>query len=173
MELEKLSSGRHVPEEVNVVVEIPEGTSTKYEMDKESGFIFVDRFIYTAFSYPFNYGFIPGTKADDGDPTDVLVLSSYPVHPGTVIPSRPIGMLEMEDESGIDSKILAVPTKKIDPFYAGIESIEDISDAEKEKIKHFFEQYKELEKDKWVKVRNFLSREKAFEEITKSLIHNQ
>ena len=169
MNLSKLSAGTNPPEEINVVVEIPQGSSIKYEMDKDSGFIMVDRFNYTAMFYPFNYGFIPGTSAEDGDPTDVLVISSYQVAPGTVIPARPIGMLEMEDEEGIDTKILAVPTKKVDPFYAKVENISDLDEMTKSKIQHFFNHYKELEPGKWVKTKNFLTKEKAYEAVRKSL----
>ncbi len=169
MDISKLSSGKNPPEEINVVVEIPQGASIKYEMDKDSGFIMVDRFAFTAMGYPFNYGFMPGTMADDGDPTDVLVISTYPVHPGTVIPARPIGMLEMEDEEGIDTKILAVPTPKVDPFYAHVNDINDLGDAVKNKIKHFFEHYKELEPGKWVKIKEFLPKDKALEDIKKSM----
>lgn len=172
MNLSKLSSGKNPPEEINVFIEIPQGTSVKYELDKESGVIFVDRFNYTAMAYPFNYGFIPGTQAEDGDPIDVLVLSIQPVLPGTVIPSKPIGMLEMEDEEGIDTKILAVPSVKkiaIDPYYSKINDISDLDDATKNKIKHFFDHYKELEPGKWVKTKEFLGKDKAFEAIKKSL----
>lgn len=169
MNLTKLTAGKNPPEEVNVFVEIPQGSSIKYELEKESGVVFVDRFAYTAMFYPFNYGFIPQSHAEDGDPVDVLVVSTYPVAPGTVIPSRPIGMLEMEDEEGIDTKIIAVPTKKVDPFLAKIEDINDLDQTTKEKIKHFFDHYKELEPGKWVKTRNFLGKEKALEAIKKSL----
>lgn len=169
MNIKKLSAGKNPPEEINVLVEIPQGSSVKYELDKDSGFIFVDRFSYTAMFYPFNYGFIPNTKAEDGDPIDVLVISSYPVSPGTVIAARPIGMLEMEDEAGIDTKILALPTKKIDPFYAAIEEITDLNQALKEKIKHFFDHYKEIEPGKWVKTKKFLGKEKACQEIKKAI----
>ena len=165
MSLSKLTSGKNPPEEINVLVEIPQGSAIKYEMDKVSGFIMVDRFNYTAMSYPFNYGFIPGTSAEDGDPVDVLVISSYAVSPGTVIPARPIGMLEMEDEAGIDTKILAVPTKKVDPFYSGLEDVNNLDEMTKKKIQHFFNHYKELEPGKWVKTRNFLNKEKAVEEV--------
>ncbi|MCX7996489.1 MAG: inorganic diphosphatase [Patescibacteria group bacterium] len=168
MDLSKLKTGKKVPEEVNVVVEIPQGSYIKYEMDKDSGFVMVDRFAFTAMAYPFNYGFIPNTLAADGDPTDVLVISSYPVHPGCVIPARPVGMLEMEDEAGVDTKILAVPTAKVDPFYAKIGEIDDLGDAILNKIRHFFEHYKELEPGKWVKLKGFLPREKAYEDITRS-----
>ena len=128
MNLSKLTSGKNPPEEIYVLIEIPQGSAIKYEMDKVSGFIMVDRFNYTAMSYPFNYGFIPGTSAEDGDPVDVLVISSYAVSPGTVIAARPIGMLEMEDEEGIDTKIIAVPTKKVDPFYSDLEDINNLDE---------------------------------------------
>ncbi len=164
-----ISSGKNPPSEINVFIEIPQGSPIKYELDKKSGVIFVDRFNYTATVYPFNYGFIPGTTAEDGDPVDVLVLSTYAVHPGTVIPSRPIGMLEMEDEAGIDTKILAVPTTKVDPFFAKVHDISDLDDTLKQKIKHFFDHYKEIEPGKWVKTKDFLSREKAEAAINKGL----
>ncbi|MBI4973735.1 inorganic diphosphatase [Candidatus Roizmanbacteria bacterium] len=169
MDIKKLSVGKNPPEEVNVVIEIPQGSAIKYEMDKESGFIMVDRFAFTTMVYPFNYGFVPGTSAEDGDPVDVLVISTYPVHPGTVIPARPIGMLEMEDEEGIDTKILAVPTKKVDPFYSDVEDIDDLNETVKQKIHHFFNHYKELEKGKWVKTRNFLPKKDALEAIKKGM----
>lgn len=169
MDLSKLSKGKNPPEEINVVIEIPQGSYIKYEMDKDSGFMMVDRFAFTSMAYPFNYGFMPGTLAADGDPTDVLVICSHPINPGCVIASRPIGMLEMEDEAGIDTKILAVPTAKVDPFYAHINEIDDLGDAIKNKIRHFFEHYKELEPGKWVKLKDFLPKEKAFEDIKKSM----
>ena len=169
MDIKKLSAGKKAPEEVNVIIEIPQGSYIKYEMDKDSGFIFVDRFAYTAMAYPFNYGFVPATAAEDGDAVDVLVISTYVVAPGTVIPSRPIGMLEMEDEEGIDTKIIAVPTKKVDPFMADIDDINDLDEATKKKIQHFFNHYKELEPDKWVKTRNFLGKADALKAIKKGM----
>ena len=170
MNLSKLTAGKN-PEngEVNVLVEIPQGSSIKYEMDKDSGFIMVDRFAYTAMFYPFNYGFVPQTHAEDGDPVDVLVISTYACAPGTVIPSRVIGMLEMEDEEGIDTKILAVPTVKVDPFFEKVQDVTDLDDVTKKKIQHFFNHYKELEPNKWVKTKSFLPKEKAVESIKKSL----
>jgi|SRR3989338_5542061 len=169
MNLSKLSAGKNPPEEINVFVEIPQGSSIKYELDKESGVVMVDRFGYTAMFYPCNYGFIPKSLAEDGDPVDVLVISTYAVAPGTVIPARPIGMLEMEDEAGIDTKILALPTKKVDPFYSHIEDVSELDEHLKNLIKHFFDHYKELEPKKWVKTRNFLGKKDAFEAIKKSL----
>ena len=165
MNLSKIKPGKNFPEDINVFIEIPQGSGIKYELDKESEVIVVDRFSYTAMAYPFNYGFIPNTMAEDGDPVDVLVLSSYPVSPGTVIPSRPIGMLEMEDEAGIDTKILAVPTVKVDPFYGHINDIADLDDSTKTKIKHFFDHYKEIEPGKWVKTKAFLNAKKAKEDL--------
>ncbi|OGK22838.1 inorganic pyrophosphatase [Candidatus Roizmanbacteria bacterium RIFCSPLOWO2_02_FULL_37_19] len=169
MNIQKLSSGNNPPTDINVFVEIPQGSSVKYELDKDSGIMFVDRFIHGAMFYPFNYGFIPQTHAEDNDPIDVLVISTYPVQAGTVIPSRPIGMLEMEDEAGIDTKILAVPHSKIDPFYAQTNDIKDIPEMVKAKIKNFFDRYKDLEEGKWVKTRDFLPRNKAEEAIKKAL----
>lgn len=169
MHIPKLSSGNNPPSEINVFVEIPQGSSVKYELDKDSGVIFVDRFSYTAMFYPFNYGFIPKTYAEDGDPVDVLIISSYSVAPGTVIPSRPIGMLEMEDEAGVDTKIIAVPTAKVDPFLSRINEMKDIDKATENKIKHFFTHYKEIEPGKWVKIKNFLSKKHAEEAIKKAL----
>lgn len=169
MNLSKLSPGKNPPEEVLVIVEIPQGSAVKYELDKDSGVMMVDRFAFTTMVYPFNYGFIPGTHAEDGDPVDVLVLSTYPVLPGCGINVRPIGMLQMEDEEGIDTKILAVPTAKVDPFFAHIKDISDVDETTKKKIQHFFNHYKELEKGKWVKTRNFLGKDKAYESIKKGM----
>jgi inorganic pyrophosphatase len=169
MDVTKIPAGKNPPEDIFVVVEIPQGSSIKYEVDKESGAVFVDRFLFTAMYYPFNYGFIPNTLADDGDPTDVLVISSEAVVPGSVIRCRPIGMLEMEDEAGIDTKIIAVPVSKLDRTFENIKDINDLPEATLEKIKHFFEHYKELEKGKWVKVKEFKSAKDAMEDIKKSI----
>ncbi len=169
MNISKLSAGKNPPAEINVFIEIPQGSSIKYELDKESGIIMVDRFAYTAMFYPFNYGFVPQTHAEDGDPIDVLVIATYPVAPGTIVPSRPIGMLEMEDEEGIDTKIIAVPTKKVDPFMIHINDINDLDEITRKKIQHFFNHYKELEPNKWVKTKNFLPSEKAEEAIIKAM----
>lgn len=169
MNISKLSAGKNPPEEVNVVVEIPAGTSIKYEIDKKSNVMMVDRFAYGAMFYPFNYGFIPQTHAEDGDAVDVLVISTYQIGVGCGIPVRPIGMLEMEDEEGIDTKIIAVPTVKVDPYFSHINDISDLDEMTKKKIKHFFDHYKELEPKKWVKSRDFLGKEKAFESIKNSM----
>lgn len=155
-------------EEIQVLIEIPKSSLVKYEIDKDTGVLVVDRFIYTAMGYPFNYGYLPGTKAKDGDAVDVMVISTYPVQAGSMLPSRIIGMLEMEDEAGCDNKIIAVPTKKVDPFYASIQDLADLNDATKNLIKHFFEKYKDIEPGKWTKVKNFLGKEAAFKEIEES-----
>lgn len=169
MGIENLSSGKNPPEEIIVVIEVPKGSSVKYEVDKDSGVVMVDRFLYTAMHFPCNYGFIPQTLEDDGDPVDVLVLSTYPVQSGTAIKARPVGMLETEDESGMDAKILAVPLTKIDPWHAHIQDIGDVDEATKAMIKHFYEHMKELEPGKWVKVKGYQGKEAAMEKIRKSL----
>lgn len=152
-------------EEINVLVEIPKNSAVKYEIDKNTGLLVVDRFMHTAMSYPFNYGFIPNTYAKDGDAVDVMIVSTYPVQAGSVLPSRVIGMLEMEDEAGSDNKIIAVPMAKIDPFYANVNTIEDLDEATKKMIKHFFEYYKSIEPGKWVKINGFSSKDAALKEI--------
>ena len=164
-QIEKLGPGKDAPEVVNVVIEIPMGGYVKYEMDKETGLIKVDRVLYTAMYYPFNYGFIPGTLEEDGDPVDVLVLSYDSFFPGTFLKARPIGLLVMEDEEGPDSKIIAVPVEKVDPRFKDFKDVEDIPDIIKDKIKHFFEHYKELEPGKWVKITEWKPREEAIKRI--------
>ena len=140
MDIKKIPCGANPPEEVNVLIEIPSGADpVKYELDKKSGALIVDRFLQVSMTYPCNYGFIPKTLSDDGDPTDVLVIVDMPLVPGCVIPVRPIGVLLMEDESGGDEKILAVPTEKICPHYAKIKSYFDLSQTMLCKITHFFE----------------------------------
>jgi inorganic pyrophosphatase len=155
--------------EVDVLIEISKNSNVKYELDKEKNRIRVDRFLYTAMNFPFNYGFIPETLADDGDPVDVVVLSYASIFPGSLIKVMPIGVLEMEDEAGQDEKIIAVPLKKIDPFWGIYENIDDIPQIYKDQIKHFFENYKTLEPGKWVKIKNWLNKEKAEELINKAL----
>lgn len=159
--LKDLPAGKNPPDEINVVIEIPAGSNIKYEVDEDNGAIFVDRFLYTAMNYPFNYGFIPSTTAEDNDPVDVLVLSSRPVAPGTVFKAQPIGMLEMSDEEGVDTKVVAVPTKKVDPIFGTYTQVEDLPELYRQQMKHFFEHYKDLEPGKWVKVNNWLSADKA------------
>jgi len=165
----KIGPGDKAPELVNALIEIPMGGSVKYELDKEYCIIKVDRFLYTSMVYPFNYGFVPGTLAEDGDPIDIIVLSREPVYPGSIIEVKPIGMLVMEDEAGIDTKIIAVPRQKLDPLYNNINDISDVPKITKDKIKHFFEHYKELEPGKWVKLKDWLPVKNAREEIAKAI----
>jgi inorganic pyrophosphatase len=169
LNIKNIPTGKNPPEELNVFIEIPKDNNIKYELDKDSGVIMVDRFLYTAMSYPFNYGFVPNTLADDGDPLDVLVLSEHAVMPGTVIPSHVIGMLEMDDEEGGDTKILAVPTAKVDPLYGIYTDITDVPEAIKNKVKHFFENYKTLEPKKWVKIKEWKDKSVALEAVKKSM----
>ncbi|HIY44265.1 MAG TPA: inorganic diphosphatase [Candidatus Helicobacter avistercoris] len=160
MNLSKIPVGEN-PEKINVVVEIPYGSNIKYELDKESGAVVVDRVMYSAMFYPANYGFVPNTLSDDGDPADVLVLNEYPLQAGSVIKCRLIGVLLMEDESGIDEKLLAVPVSKIDPRYDDIKSLDDLPKITLDRIKNFFETYKMLEPNKWVKVKDYKGKEEA------------
>lgn len=170
MNITKLSPGDKAPEIVLAIIEIPERSDIKYELDKDTGIIMADRFLHGSNVFPFNYGFIPGTMTGDGDPTDIIVISSSRMSPGTGIKVRPVGMLEMEDEEGLDAKIIAVPVEKVDPFYAHIKDIADIDQATKLLIKHFFDTYKLLEKGKFVKTGQYLGKEKAYEEIKQSIV---
>lgn len=165
MDLSKVTIGDKAPQEINVVIEIPQGSAVKYEIDEETGNLEVDRFIGSASVYPFNYGFIPETLAHDGDALDVMVISSLPVDPESIITVKPVGLLEMEDEHGGDEKILAVPISEVDPFYAHIEKLEDIDLPTRERIKLFFKQYKEMEAERWSKVQNFQGKEEAIKAI--------
>jgi len=153
MNLDRVDSGRDVPNDVNVVIEIPmNGDPIKYELDKATGALFIDRFMSTAMHYPCNYGYIPHTLSDDGDPVDVLVITPYPLIPGVVVRCRPVGMLKMTDEAGGDEKLLAVPIDKLTPIYKDIKSHKDLPLVQLNQISHFFEHYKDLEPKKWVKV---------------------
>ncbi|MEM8985511.1 MAG: inorganic diphosphatase [Pseudomonadota bacterium] len=153
MDLEKISIGVNPPDDVNVVIEVPlGGEPIKYEVDKASGAMFVDRFLYTPMHYPCNYGFVPHTLADDGDPVDVMVVGQRALVPGAVVGARPVGVLIMEDEAGQDEKILAVPSRRLTQFYNKVETYEDLPQILIDKITHFFEHYKDLEPEKWVKV---------------------
>lgn len=165
MNITELKQSSKAPEEVIAVIEIPANTDIKYEFDEATGVLMVDRFAYTTMHYPTAYGLIPGTHGKDGDALDVLVICSKPLVPGCGIKVRPVGLLEMEDEEGIDTKILAVPTTKIDPFYAHINDVNDIDETTKKKIKQFFDRYKDLEPNKWVKTGAFKGKEAAYEEI--------
>ena len=152
---------------INIFIENTKGSSNKYELDKETGRIMLDRTFYSSVYYPFEYGFIEGTLSPDGDPLDALVLTTRPTFPGCIIPSKIIGILNTEDESGIDYKIIAVPDDKIDPRFANINGIDDLDEHQKKEIQEFFETYKRLEPNKWVKVTGFESKEKAEEIIEK------
>jgi inorganic pyrophosphatase len=166
MSLDKVKPGAKAPEVFNVIIEIPMNADPiKYEVDKESGALFVDRFMGTAMHYPTNYGYVPQTISGDGDPVDVLVMTPFPLIPGVVIPCRAIGILKMEDEGGIDGKVLAVPTEKILPLYANIKQHTDVHELTLKQIAHFFEHYKDLEPGKWVKVLGWEGVEAAKQEI--------
>jgi len=161
MDVAKIPTGRAPPQDIYVVVEIPQGSAVKYEVDKVSGAIFVDRFLFTATAYPSAYGFIPGTLAEDGDPADALVLIPSQVVPGAVIRARPIGMLCMEDEQGPDEKIICVPHDRVHPQYSDVETIDDLPAITRAAIEHFFERYKDLEPDKWVKIKGWAGKSAA------------
>jgi inorganic pyrophosphatase len=166
MSLERVSAGRDVPNDVNVIIEIPMNADPiKYEVDKETGAVFVDRFMSTAMHYPCNYGYVPRTLSGDGDPVDVLVISPVPVITSVVVRCRPVGMLKMEDEAGDDTKVLAVPIDKLCPLYRTIASPRDLPEIMLSQIQHFFEHYKDLEPGKWVRVKGWLGPEEAKKEI--------
>lgn len=170
MSIMNVGPGRDVPNDVNVIIEIPtQSDPVKYEVDKETGAMFVNRFMNTAMYYPCNYGYVPQTLSEDGDPVDVLVLSPFPLISGSVIRCRPVGMLKMSDESGEDAKILAVPVDKLSQLYRGIKSYQDVAPSLLASIKHFFEHYKDLEEGKWVKVDKWLGPEEAKAEILRSI----
>ena len=170
MSLANVPAGKDVPNDFNVIIEIPmRGEPIKFEVDKDSGAVFVDRFMGTAMHYPCNYGYIPQTLSEDGDPTDVLVITPIPLQPGVVIRCRAIGVLTMEDESGVDAKVLAVPVDKICPQYKNVQTYQDIPDFQLAPIAHFFEHYKDLEKGKWVKVGEWQGVDAAKAEIVASV----
>jgi inorganic pyrophosphatase len=170
MDLTKIPTGVNPPYDVYAVIEIPQGGEpVKYELDKDSGAIFVDRFLHTAMSYPANYGFIPHTLADDGDPADIMVVGPTPVVPGAVIRCRPIGALKMTDEAGSDEKILAVPVDKLHPFYTGVDSWRSLPTILTEQIAHFFQHYKDLEKGKVTKISGWADPEETAQIIRDSI----
>ena len=168
MFIDKIKPGSN-PDKVNALIEIPYGSNIKYEVDKESGAVVVDRILYSAMYYPANYGFVPNTLADDGDPADILVINENPFQAGSVIACRLIGVLVMEDEAGMDEKLVAVPVSKIDPNYDDINSLEDLPQATLNKIKNFFETYKLLEPNKWVKVKDFKGKDEAEKILQKAI----
>ena len=153
MNLDAIAVGRNPPEEVNVIVEVPVGGEpVKYEMDKASGAMVVDRFLYTAMRYPGNYGFIPETRSGDNDPCDVLIANQRGIIPGAIVAVRPVGVLRMQDEAGIDEKIIAVPATRLTRRYEDIHNYTDLPQITIQQVQHFFEHYKDLESSKWVKV---------------------
>ncbi|HUY70294.1 MAG TPA: inorganic diphosphatase [Candidatus Baltobacteraceae bacterium] len=165
----KLTAGKEAPEVVNAFIEIPMGSSIKYEYDLENDVLKVDRFLYTSMAYPANYGFIPGTLGKDGDPLDIMVMSDIPLQPGSYIEVVPIGVLRMEDEEGIDNKIIAVPKAKVNPFFAGIKDTTHLPEPFRNKVTHFFDHYKELEPNKWIKTKGWLGAEDAKKMIKESM----
>ena len=165
MSFEKIPAGRDIPNDLNVIIEIPEGSNIKYEIDKDMDSVVVDRFVAMPMYYPANYGFINKTLADDGDPTDVLVVTPQPIAPGCVIRCRPIGILNMEDESGVDEKVVAVPHTKVTTLYDDVNELEDLPKLLVDQIKAFFETYKDLEDGKWVKVTGWEDSASAKEKI--------
>jgi inorganic pyrophosphatase len=170
MSYSKIPAGKDVPNDIYVVVEIPANHDPiKYEIDKESDALFVDRFVGTAMFYPANYGYVPNTLADDGDPLDVLVVTPYPVQPGSVVRARVVGKLNMEDEAGIDTKLLAVPHDKLTPLYKHVKEYTDLPELLLAQIKHFFENYKALEPGKWVKVTGWEGSDAAKQDILKAI----
>jgi inorganic pyrophosphatase len=162
MDINKIAVGPNPPHEINVIVEVPlRSDPIKYEFDKAAGAIVVDRFLYTTMFYPCNYGFIPHTLAEDGDPVDVMVMGRMPVLPGAVLPARPIGVLRMRDEAGPDEKILAVPLSRITRLWERVQTYHDVAEIELQRIAHFFTHYKDLEPDKWVELEGWGEPEEA------------
>ena len=171
MDIREIPAGRNTPSDINVFIEIPlGGVPVKYELDKKSGALMVDRFLHTAMFYPGNYGFIPQTLSDDGDPCDVLVVSQVPVVAGAVVRCRPVGALMMEDEAGGDEKIIAVPVDALAPFYSNVRSYRDLPKIMCEQIAHFFQHYKDLEKGKWVSIVKWLDAKAAEKLIEDSIV---
>ena len=169
MNLEHVDSGDNVPNELNVIIEIPANSDpVKYELDKKTGAMYVDRFMSTAMHYPCNYGYVPRTLSKDGDPVDVLVLTPYPLIPGSVVKCRPVGVLIMTDESGDDAKVLAVPIDKLCKAYRQVQDFRDLSPVVLDQIAHFFEHYKDLDEGKWVRVEGWGGVDDAKQEILDS-----
>ncbi|TFU06503.1 inorganic diphosphatase [Polymorphobacter arshaanensis] len=170
MDISKIAIGRAPPHDVNVIIEVPMGGEpVKYEMDKESGALFVDRFLHTAMFYPGNYGFVPHTLSADGDPIDVLLVGQTPLVPGAVVRVRAIGALVMEDEAGGDEKLIAVPVDALSPYYANVREITDLPATLTEQIAHFFQHYKDLEKGKWVTIGHWVNSAGAMKLIEEAM----
>ncbi len=170
MSLQQVPAGRNLPDDINVIVEVPMNSpAIKYEVDKDSGAIFVDRLLRTAMYYPCNYGYVPHTLCGDGDPLDVLVVLPLPMVPGTVMRCRPIGVLQMKDEAGEDSKVVAVPVDEVSGMYRDIKSVEELDERLLDQIAHFFEHYKDLEPNKWVRTGDWKNVEVARKEVMDSV----
>ncbi|MCK9509417.1 MAG: inorganic diphosphatase [Pigmentiphaga sp.] len=170
MNLDRVGPGKNAPQEFNVIIEIPMNADpVKYEVDHDTGALFVDRFMMTAMHYPCNYGFVPQTLGDDGDPVDVLVMTPHPIQVGAVVRCRPIGVLQMDDEGGGDAKLLAVPVDKLLPIYRSWQEPSDLPEEYLFRIQHFFEHYKDLEKGKWVKVKGWEGKAAAIAEVEDGL----
>lgn len=170
MNVDNIPVGKSVPDDINVIIEIPQNADpVKYEVDKDSGALLVDRFMATAMHYPCNYGYVPHTLCGDGDPADVLVIAPFGLVPGSVIRCRPVGVLEMTDEAGEDAKIIAVPVSKLSPLYDNVQEPSDLPPILLEQIAHFFEHYKDLEKGKWVRVDGWKGADAARQELQKAV----
>ena len=164
-----ISAGKNPPQEINVVVEIPKGANNKYEIDEETGALCLDRTLYSPLVYPFEYGFMPGTRSEDGDSLDIILLASRPTFSGCLVKARPIGLIYMEDEAGIDNKVVAAPLEKLDPRFKEIQDVKDLAEHQKKEIQEFFETYKRLEPNKWIKITGWDTAQKAKEIITQAV----
>ena len=170
MGFDMVSAGKDVPNDINVIIEISaQGDPIKFEVDKDSGAVFVDRFMGTSMRYPLNYGYVPHTIAGDGDPVDVLVVTPFPLQPGVVIRCRPVGVLKMEDDGGVDAKVVAVPVSKLTPLYDKVQTTDDLPELLMKQTVHFFEHYKDLEPGKWVKILGWGTVEETKQEIVNGL----
>lgn len=167
MSFKDVSLGKNFPEEINVIIEIPLGSDVKYEIEKDLDLIKVDRFLYSSMAFPFNYGFLPRTLAEDGDPVDIVLLSEKSIFPGILVSAKIIGILEMEDEKGIDYKVIAVPLETVDPVFGKFNDIKEIPNHYLDRIRHFFENYKALELGKWVKLKEFKGKDFGKEYVKK------
>ena len=169
MVMENISAGKQPPKKMNAIIEVPENGHVKYEIDKTTGLLKVDRILHTPLAYPANYGYFPGTLGDDGDPLDCVVVCNAPLRPGVLIEVRPIGVLLMEDQAGGDEKVICVPTDKVDPFHAKTSFMEDLPSSLLAKIEYFFQHYKDLEPNSWSKIQGWADREKADKTIVESI----
>jgi len=171
MDISRISIGAAPPWQVNVIVEVPVGSEpVKYELDKESGALFVDRILHTAMRYPCNYGFIPHTLAEDGDPVDVMIANRTPIMPGAVVPCRPVGVLSMRDEEGEDAKVLCLPDDRLHPFYRGTTRHDELPQILLDQIAHFFQHYKDLELKKWTEITGWKDADAAARVIEESIL---